>query len=151
MSKEKDINETAIRLLAMREHSVAELQRKLTQKGFTTKDIALVVKELVARNLLSDARYTEAFVMSRRERGSGPVKIQAELQQRGVDSALISQCLDFQDPDWLERAEQVRQKKFGRTIPAEYTQKMQQARFLANRGFSHEQIRRILDAEFETG
>lgn len=151
MGKEKDINGTAIRLLAMREHSVTELQRKLTQKGFTTNDIELVVKDLVAQNLLSDARFTEAFVMSRRERGSGPVKIQAELQQRGVDSDLISQCLDFQDPDWLELAEKVRQKKFGRTKPPEYTQKMQQARFLANRGFSHEQIRRILDAEFETG
>jgi regulatory protein len=148
---EKDLNDSAIRLLAMREHSQAELQRKLLQKGFNAQAVAQTLQELIAQNLLSDTRFTEAFVLSRRERGSGPVKIQAELQQRGIDSALISRYLDFRDPDWIEWAEQVRQKKFGQAWPQEYNQKMQQARFLANRGFSHEQIRQVLDAEFETG
>ena len=47
-------------------------------------------------------------MLSRRERGSGPVKIQAELQQRGIDNALISRYLDFRDPDWMELAEPAR-------------------------------------------
>jgi regulatory protein len=148
---EKDINDSAIRLLAMREHSQAELQRKLVQKGFNVVAVTQTLQNLIAQNLLSDARFTEAFVLSRRDRGSGPVKIQAELQQRGIDNVLISRYLDFRDPDWMELAEQVRQKKFGRARPQEYNQKMQQARFLANRGFSHEQIRQVLDAELETG
>lgn len=148
---EKDINDSAIRLLAMREHSQVELQRKLVQKGFNALAVTQTLQDLIAQNLLSDARFTEAFVLSRRERGSGPVKIQAELQQRGIDNALISRYLDFRDPDWMALAEQVRQKKFGRARPQEYNQKMQQARFLANRGFSHEQIRQVLDAELETG
>ena len=148
---EKDINDTAIRLLAMREHSQAELQRKLVQKGFNAAAVAQTLQGLIAQNLLSDARFTEAFVQSRRERGSGPVKIQAELQQRGIDNTLVSHYLDFRDLAWLEQAEKVRQKKFGQARPDEYNQKMQQARFLANRGFSHEQIRQVLDAEFETG
>jgi len=148
---EKDINETAIRLLSMREHSRLELQRKLVQKGFSTTLIEQTLRDLETQRLLSDERFTEAFVISRRERGTGPVKIQAELQQRGIDSQLISHYLDFRDPDWLECAEQARQKKYGQALPEEYPVKMQQARFLANRGFSHEQIRRVLDAEFETG
>jgi regulatory protein len=148
---ERDLNEAAIRLLAMREHSQLELQRKLIQKGFKAQAVDQTLQDLIGQNLLSDERFTEAFVLSRRERGTGPVKIQAELQQRGIDSSLISRYLDFRDPDWLDLAEQVRQKKYGRSLPAEYPVKMQQARFLANRGFSHEQIRRVLDAEFETG
>ena len=148
---EKDLNATAIRLLAMREHSQAELQRKLVEKGFNALAVAQTLQELKAQTLLSDERFTEAFVLSRRERGSGPVKIQAELQQRGIDTTLISRYLDFRDPEWLELAEQARQKKYGRARPDEYALKMQQARFLANRGFNHEQIRRVLDAEFETG
>ena len=148
---ERDPNETAIRLLAMREHSQLELQRKLIQKGFKAQAVEQTLQDLIAQNLLSDERFTEAFVLSRRERGTGPVKIQAELQQRGIDSSLISRYLDFRDPDWLDLAEQARQKKYGLSMPAEYSVKMQQARFLANRGFSHEQIRRVLDAEFETG
>ena len=148
---EKDLNATAIRLLAMREHSQAELQRKLVERGFNALAVAQTLQELKAQTLLSDERFTEAFVLSRRERGSGPVKIQAELQQRGIDTTLISRYLDFRDPEWLELAEQARQKKYGRARPDEYALKMQQARFLANRGFNHEQIRRVLDAEFETG
>ena len=148
---EKDLNATAIRLLAMREHSQAELQHKLVERGFNALAVAQTLQELKAENLLSDERFTEAFVLSRRERGSGPVKIQAELQQRGIDTTLISRYLDFRDPEWLELAEQARQKKYGRARPDEYALKMQQARFLANRGFNHEQIRRVLDAEFETG
>lgn len=148
---EQDPQVSAVRLLAMREHSQLELQRKLLQKGFAARQVDETLTALKAQNLLSDARFAETFVMSRRERGSGPVKIQAELQQRGIDNALISRFLDLRDPHWLELAEQVRRKKFGRDVPAEYALKMQQARFLANRGFSHEQIRRVLDAEFETG
>ena len=148
---ERDLNDTAIRLLAMREHSQTELQRKLIQKGFKAQAVAQALEELIAQNLLSDERFTESFVMSRRERGTGPVKIQAELQQRGIDNELISRYLDFRDPNWLDLAEQAREKKFGQDLPAEYQLKSQQARFLANRGFSHEQIRRVLDAEFETG
>jgi len=148
---ERDLNEAALRLLAMREHSRAELQRKLVQKGFSERKVEQTLADLSAQKLLSDERFTEAFVMSRRERGAGPIKIQAELQQRGIDNTLISDYLDFADPEWLELAEQVRQKKYGQGIPTEYTGKMQQARFLAGRGFSHGQIRRVLDGEFETG
>lgn len=148
---ESDLNAAAIRLLARREHSQAELQRKLTQKGYKALDVEQALQALVAQNLLSDERFTEAFVLSRRERGSGPIKIQNELQQRGIDNSLISRYLEIRDPAWLELAEQVRRKKFGGSMPEDYNLKMQQARFLANRGFSHEQIRRVLDAEFETG
>jgi regulatory protein len=148
---EKDLNESAIRLLAMREHSQVELQRKLVQKGFEAQAVAKTLQDLIAQNLLSDERFTEAFVMSKRERGIGPLKIQAELQQRGVANELITCYLDIRDPNWLELAEGVRQKKFGEGVPEAYNLKMQQARFLASRGFSHEQIRRVLDAEYETG
>lgn len=148
---DKDINESAVRLLAMREHSRQELQRKLVQKGFRVQQVEQALQDLSAQNLLSDERFTEAFVASKRERGSGPVKIQAELQQRGIGAELISRFLDTKDPDWLAKAEQVRQKKYGSQPPQDYQEKIQQARFLANRGFNHEQIRRVLDAEFETG
>lgn len=148
---EKDINENAVRLLAMREHSRLELQRKLLQKGYPESKVAQTLQYLSEQNLLSDERFTEAFIMSKRERGAGPVKIQAELQQRGIASVLISQYLDFHDPMWLEQAEEVRRKKYGEGLPQEYPRKMQQARFLAGRGFSHDQIRQVLDAEFETG
>jgi regulatory protein len=148
---ERDLNETAVRLLARREHSQAELQRKLIQKGFKLAAIEQALQDLIAQNLLSDERFTEVFISSRSDRGTGPVKIQAELQQRGVQSEIIHRYLDMRDPEWLALAEQVRVKKFGGERPSAYEQKIQQARFLANRGFSHEQIRRVVDAEFETG
>ena len=141
----------AMDLLARREYGCRELEQRLQRADFPAVLVSETSAALQAEGLLSDERFTEAFVVSRRERGAGPVKIQAELQQRGIDSSLISRYLDFRDPDWLEFAEQARQKKYGQALPAEYPLKMQQARFLANRGFSHEQIRRVLDAEFESG
>ena len=133
-----------MRLLATREHSHAELRRKLTQKGFAEDEVEPLLALLVAERLLSDERFTECFVESRRQRGSGPVKIRLELQQNQIDPDLISRYLDPRDPIWLEAAARVREKKFGEALPDDFKERMRQSRFLEYRGFSHEHIRRVM-------
>jgi len=139
-----DVRAVAMRLLAIREHCTSELYRKLSQKGFEHGDIVFIIDECKKNKYLSDQRFTEAFVNSRRERGNGPARIQRELQQHQIDAHLIATYLDFRDPEWIRRARQVREKKFGSEIPEDYSEKMRQARFLEYRGFSHEQIQRVL-------
>ena len=139
-----DVRAVAMRLLATREHCTSELQRKLSQKGFGANEIAAIIEECRQNRFLSDERFTEAFVNSRRERGNGPARIQKELQQHQIDADLIATYLDFRDPEWIVRAGQVREKKFGSEIPDDYKEKMRQARFLEYRGFSHDQIQRAL-------
>ena len=135
---------TAMNLLARREHSTQELRDKLLTRGFEDDEIVPALQTLSREGLLSDERFTESFIHSRMERGSGPVKIRAELRQRGVTDEVISNWLDERDRAWLERAEAVRCKKFGSALPVDYKEKARQARFLQYRGFSAEQTRQVL-------
>ena len=131
-------------LLARREHSTQELRDKLLTRGFEDDEIVPALQTLSREGLLSDERFTESFIHSRMERGSGPVKIRAELRQRGVADEIITNWLDERDRVWLERAESVRCKKFGSALPVDYKEKARQARFLQYRGFSAEHTRQVL-------
>jgi len=66
--------------LARREHSEVELRRKLTTRGFDADLVETTLADLVAENLLNNARFAESFVYSRFQRGTGPQKIHAELE-----------------------------------------------------------------------
>lgn len=134
----------AMRLLAIREHSTSELSRKLQQKGFEADEITHLLASLTQQNLLSDERFTECFINSRRQRGSGPVKIKKELQQHQIDMDLIASYLEPRDPIWAQEAARVREKKFGRPLPDDFKERVRQSRFLEYRGFSHEQIRAVM-------
>jgi regulatory protein len=90
---------------------------------------------LIANGYLDEHRFTEAYIRSRRERGYGPMRIGLELEARGISADLIQQHLDMNDPDWVIRKEQVRQKRFGTTEPKDFPEKARQLRFLQYRGF----------------
>jgi len=141
------VRESAMNYLARREHSRLELEQKLARREFEQAEISMALDRLVDDGLLSDARFAESFVHARRQRGNGPLKIQAELKMRGVNETIIRQYLDPQEPRWYELACRVRSKRFGKVLPDEYAQRMRQARFLQQRGFNHEQINRALKKE----
>jgi regulatory protein len=128
-------------MLARREHSERELSRKLAAKGYDEGVIADTVEGLVADGLLSNARFVESFVHSRYQRGQGPLKIRAELRERGIDDAAIDTCLEDYAGEWRELAAQVREKRFGSFMPGEFRERSRQMRFLQQRGFDAEQIR----------
>jgi len=131
--------------LARREHSCRELSAKLLRKGYEQTLVSETVAALQARRLLSDERFTEALIRARRARGLGPVRIQRELQEKGIGDELIGDKLDFSSPAWLEELDRVRRKKFGDVLPRGMPERAKQTRFLQYRGFTLEQIQRILD------
>ena len=134
-------------LLARREHSRLELERKLQAKGHAPVDIERVLHELSTEGLLSDERFTEAFISSRRQRGSGPIRIAMELQQRGVSEELIQCHLDEQDSQWLSVANKVREKRFGHRPPGDFKERARQMRFLQYRGFTMAQIQQAVGGD----
>ena len=136
---------SAVALLVGREHSAAELQRKLSAKGYDENSIAQVIQELQSRGLQSDERFAEAYVRSRQMRGYGPQRIQHQLRERGVSEALIREMIDAQADEWSELIVRVRVKRFGEEAPEDYKAQAKQMRFLQYRGFSHEQIRALFD------
>ena len=135
---------SAIRMLTGREHSCFELVEKLKKKGHSSNDIDDVVAQLVNDKHLNDARFAEMFIRSKSKGGMGPIKIRLELQQRSVDSSLIDEYLDFNQIEWLERAVEVRYKRFGEVLPEDVNEKAKQIRFLQQRGFTQKQIMSVI-------
>ena len=133
----------AMDLLARREHSAAELRQKLKLREFDSDAIELALESLQRDNLQSDSRFTESYINHRSNAGLGPIKIVLELRQRGVDETLAHQHMSALSINWNDRLEQQRIKKYGEQIPPDYAQKMKQARFLQNRGFSPESVMRL--------
>ena len=129
-------------LLARRDHSRRELADKLAAKSFDPGVIREVLDALEREGLLSVGRFAESFVAARYARGQGPVRIARELAERGVDSP--AEWIGHERYDWARLAREVRQKRFGGTLPREFGEKARQARFLEYRGFSADQIRRAL-------
>lgn len=131
----------ALDLLARREHSAAELRAKLVARDFDADGITVTIDALVREGLLSDERFTAAFVISRVRKGQGPIRIRGELKQRGVADELIAIHLERADVDWVQLARSVWERKYSSTQPAGYRERARQSRFLQHRGFSGEQIR----------
>ncbi|HHS83756.1 MAG TPA: regulatory protein RecX [Gammaproteobacteria bacterium] len=141
------VYDAAIRLLVRREHSVAELRRKLQSRGHDGEIVEQVLERLQEERLLSNERFVEAYVRSRYEKGFGPLRIQAELRERGVPGALVAQGIEPEGTHWVELMSRVRQKRFGSALPADYPEQARQMRFLQYRGFAVEQIRQLLQRE----
>ena len=136
--------DTAIRLLARREHSADELRRKLKRRGYAQTIVDQVIATLSNAASVSDARFAESFVRVRSERGQGPLRNRAELRERGVTDVLVDEVLTTTSEFWLERANRARAKRFGSAAPASRDEWNRQARFLAQRGFPSDLIYRAL-------
>lgn len=153
MSQEitQECRNQAIRYLGRREHSRKELQHKLCGKGFDADLVAALLDSLEKERLLSDARYAEAYIYSRSQKGYGPQRIQQELGERGVDERLVTQLFSDMEVDWQGIASRTRKKKFGSHGFDSWEEKSKQMRFLQYRGFTLEQINRALaeNGQFE--
>jgi regulatory protein len=139
---DRTLKQRAVAYLARREHSRAELAKKLSAHG-TQEEIDSVLNRLQDAKLLSDQRFAAAFIRSRAER-FGVGRLRQELRQRGVEECLAERELASDDlPVEIERARLVWQKRFD-SQPADAREWAKQARFLQGRGFSPEIIRRVL-------
>ena len=133
-------------LLSRRDFCSGELRETLVAQGFEPATVQGVVDEFIERGYLNDERYTEQYVTQHAERGQGPLRIERELVQRGVDAALIEAALAA-GQDWAQRARELRIRRFGLAEPKRWPDKAKQARFLQYRGFSNDHIRSALGSE----
>lgn len=141
----------ALRYLAQREHSRAELQRKLArhvhaeegeEPDAARQKIGRALDELAAAGLLSDQRAADS-VLSAQGRRFGSRRLKQVLQDKGLAPELVSHTLQQARGNELERAQEVWRRRFG-TAPADAAERAKQMRFLAGRGFDGDVIRRVL-------
>lgn len=140
----KRLLKVAVAALARREHSLAEIERKLEQKKTadeTEQDVADVLRVLQDRGLQSDARMAEALARTRGLR-YGRLRIAQELERRGVDRDTVAAVLPPPEGE-IELARAIWRRKFGRA-PGSLQERARQSRFLAARGFPSGVIARVL-------
>jgi regulatory protein len=136
----------ALKMLARREHSRAELARKLADEA-TPEDLQAVLDHLERSGLLSDARFAESFVSSRAPR-FGSAKLRHALRARGVADEIIAAALSAGAGSETTRAREVWRRKFGAS-PTDRSDYARQARFLQSRGFPVDIIRKVLKEQEE--
>lgn len=130
--------------MTIREHSLWELQYKLQSRGYDEHTIDCVLQGLGKSGLQSDDRFAECFIASRVNKGSGPVRIRAELRERGIDETLIQAHLEGCSDLWPELLQQVHDAKYGQHRAKDRKELAKRARFLEYRGFPGELIRDLL-------
>jgi len=124
----------AVRWLARRDYSRAELAQRLRQRGVVEADIERALDELAAAGYLSDARYANAVVAQRKGR-YGKRAIVHALKERGIGADESAGALaQLADVDELEQASALWQQRFG-AAPANDREKARQVRFLQARGY----------------
>lgn len=130
------IRRSAMDLLARREHSYAELLRKLQQRGASREMAEIELDRLQEEGLLSDERFCEAYVHARSQRGYGPLRLREELRQRGVAEGLIERELQSAERDWPALARVAFAKRFPEGPATDIRERARQQRFMQYRGFS---------------
>ena len=132
----------ALRLLSGREHSRAELERKLRPHETEPGELARALDDLEAKCFINEQRVLES-VVHRRAAKMGAARVRQELQAKGLSPDAVAQAVaDLQGSD-VERAREVWRKNFG-DPPADAAERGKQMRFLASRGFGGDAIRRVV-------
>ncbi len=141
-SSESALQQTAIGLLARREHSCWELRQKLRLRGYTAAAIDAELARLQQLALLSDERFAQVYAHSRADKGYGPLRIAGELRERGISEALINAVLAELEDTWSERLRTLSARRFAQD-GRDRTARERQLRFLRQRGFTVDAIRRL--------
>ena len=137
----------ALRLLSAREHSRAELERKLARFEEVPGSLAEILDKLEAKDFINAQRVVDSVVY-RRSAKLGVGRIRQELQAKGLDAEPIAQAVVLLKTTETARAQEVWRKKFG-TKATNPNERAKQARFLAGRGFSGEAIARVVAGAFD--
>ncbi|GAM08697.1 regulatory protein RecX [Geobacter sp. OR-1] len=157
MTDEAKARESAIRILARRDHSKAEMKRKLIRNGFSPEVAEATISSLQEKGYLDDRRYAERWAAAALEGGRcyGP-RLRAELRQRGIDQATASEVISelTSGSDETETLRMLLRRRFPEFDPftADDREKRRIFGFLQRRGFSTGAIMTVfktVSTEFE--
>lgn len=150
------IKARALQLLALREHSRAELERKLRARlshgadddiaqpdaQQFEADLQAALHDLEQQGLLSDRRTADALLQAKAPR-YGSRRLRQLLQAKSLDAGLVSDTLEKAKHSELERALAVWRRRYGHA-PVDLKDRARQQRFLAGRGFEPAVIEIVL-------
>ncbi len=140
---EKSLLARALGYLARREYSRLQLQRKLAPFAQSAEEIEQLLDRLQREKLLSDERFADVVARGRGQR-FGSLRIALELKQHGISGELQRATLSRLKQTELARARAIWQRRFGAPA-ADAAGRLRQMRFLGQRGFAADIVRRVVE------
>ena len=137
-----NIYNKSLDLLSRREHSTKEIREKLLLRFDDCAVIDSVLTKLEKNNLISNLRFAEAYVSSRKRKGFGPKKISFELISKGVSESITNKAI-IEEGGWRKAAKRVFEKKFKIGKNSDAKDILKQKTFLQNRGFGFKEIESV--------
>ena len=131
----KSIRIKIMDFLSRREHSKKEIYHKLSHRVSSLELLEIEIEKLIQEGLLDNRRFAEQYVHSRENRGLGPIRIEKELRERGIERTIIEELLS--EKNWIELAKKALLKKTRKSLPREKEQILKLKKFLNYRGFSY--------------
>ncbi|MEV3964959.1 recombination regulator RecX [Nocardia sp. NPDC050193] len=146
--------EAALRLLAVRARSRAELAQRLPAKGYPLEVTEQVLDRLAEVGLIDDADFARQWVRQRHGfSGKGRRALEQELRRKGVSQEDSAAALDtVTDDDEYERATELVRRKL-RSLPAGLDREKAIRRLvgmLARRGYGHSVAFAVVKSEYES-
>lgn len=137
--------DSAVRFLAPRPRSIAEICRRLEKKGFSAPAIDDAIDRLEQLHYVDDLAFARYWVRNREEfNPRGRQALRYELRQKGVASEVIEEALrDISPNDSAYRAAQKKLRTLRQSDPRSREQTL--GSYLARRGFSYDVVREVLD------
>lgn len=134
--------ERAVGLLARREHSRRELQRKLAVKGVEPDEAQAAVERLAGQGWQDEQRFAGSLARTRAQAGYGPVRIRAELGTHQLPDGVIDAALDELQAqhDWREAARSLLERRLGEVAPSDPARRRKAQSLLLRRGFDSETV-----------
>lgn len=138
----------ALRLLSRRDHSCAELARKLSQRGYAPEVIDAALAECRRLDYLNDRKFVIGQILLMRRKGYGVNRIRSSLYAKGLDGDTISAAMETHCTvqDQLDDCRRAHERKI------EHSQrdcshslgKESLYRFLLQRGYPADIVRQVI-------
>lgn len=145
----------AVQLLALRAHFRAELEAKLSRRGYPEDEIAAALDRLTAEGYLDDRRTAAEFTAARMQgSGEGRRRLRAELARRGVDAEVAEEAVAELTPEDDLPAAREAARRWAARRPAgkpPQAERASLARHLERKGFSHRAIFALLNERTGSG
>ena len=133
----------ALRLLAARDRTTAEIRARLDAHGIAPEHVAATVRRLLDLQYLDDARYAHDAAATAARRGYGSERARTDLIAKGIDTPLAATAVAAAFADEPALARQALTRRFPNP-PHDARARARAARFLLGRGFSDDVVLAIL-------
>ncbi|MCK5084267.1 MAG: regulatory protein RecX [Candidatus Pacebacteria bacterium] len=154
MKEKNEALQFAMKLIGLRMRSVLEIKTRLEKKGFGTKIINEVLRDLEKYRYTNDEQFAESYINDRMNfRPCGNFLIRKELKEKGVEENIIERKIEELIGEEIEiaSAKKLAEKKLrtisDKTDKSKINQKVRS--YLQSRGYSFDIISRVIEDEVE--